>query len=654
MPNVFSIALGGGSVVKGQEDGTITVGPESVAQNLSKEARCFGGSVITTTCVSVASGKELGGNFQTHEKVSSIGKAIISATQKVVKAMLGDLVDQVRMSEEDLAVILVGGGTVIIPRDQNGNVQLPGCTNVIVPDDSDVANAVGSAIAQVSGRVDTMISKPQAEALAEALKIAKERAMIAGADPDTIRPLSKSCLPIPYMPGTNNRVQVTVVGDLKEDAQPKIRDLKDDDDDDDDDDDKDYVPEKEVRVNKVNPSEGASVANKGTTTIRRDEKKWSLPRILSEVDIENISIGCNFLGTGGGGDVYLAAVEAKSIINDSKQNIQVISVDDLKDEDMVVPVAYIGAPTVLIERLPTGTETVEAVRKLEALCGKKATAILPCEIGGFNGVAALTAAAKLGLPVVDADGMGRAFPKISCYLPFIREGNPLTPMVMMDHHGRAEICLKADKAEAIDEKFRNVLGKMGMAAGMALPPIAVSKVRSDCVLKSFTVAHKMGLIIRRARAENRDPIPALLGSKMPCKLLYEGKIVKVIRDTSNGFTIGRVEIAPLTNPGDKKISSAEISLYFINENMAVFKKGNQIPIATVPDLITVALTDTGEPVATERLSFGLRVSILAFPPHPHYRNSYALTKVGPQIAPIPELQNVTYKSLFDERDTLSE
>lgn len=136
-----------------------------------------------------------------------------------------------------------------------------------------------------------------------------------------------------------------------------------------------------------------------------------MPREINVDKIDWLAAGSAFLGTGGGGDPYLGSILCREAI--AKYGpVSLISVDELKDDDAVFVAAAMGAPTVLIEKLFSLDEQDCAVRALERHTGRHATAIISAEIGGCNSMIPVAYAAMRGLPIVDGDGMGRAFPAL--------------------------------------------------------------------------------------------------------------------------------------------------------------------------------------------------------------------------------------------------
>lgn len=206
MPDVFSIGLGGGSHVVETEQG-IKVGPTSVGYRIVSEALIFGGSTLTTSDVIVAAGKyELGDA----SKVAHLAPDFIARTQARIMDMLEDCVERSRLSPDPLPVIVVGGGSILV----DGPI---GGLEVIKPNHFAVANAVGAAIAQVSGEVDRVYALAEISrdaALTDAKERATEAAVAAGARRDSIEIVDVEDVPLAYLPGNATRVRVKAVGEL--------------------------------------------------------------------------------------------------------------------------------------------------------------------------------------------------------------------------------------------------------------------------------------------------------------------------------------------------------------------------------------------------------------------------------------------------------
>jgi N-methylhydantoinase A/oxoprolinase/acetone carboxylase beta subunit len=207
MPDVLSVGIGGGSLVRG--DGEVTVGPDSVGYRLTQEALVFGGRTLTATDVAVAAGRAVIGD---PARVASIDRDLARRALARIAADVADVVERMRTSSEPLPVVAVGGGSILLPD------ELPGLGVVHRPENFAVANAIGAAIAQVGGEVDRIyaIEPGRRDAVVdEARQEAVDRAVAAGAEPHSVTVVDFDEVPIPYLPGNATRIRCKAVGDLR-------------------------------------------------------------------------------------------------------------------------------------------------------------------------------------------------------------------------------------------------------------------------------------------------------------------------------------------------------------------------------------------------------------------------------------------------------
>ncbi|MDB6088799.1 MAG: Hydantoinase [Gammaproteobacteria bacterium] len=207
MPDLLSIGLGGGSLVT-TENGRVRVGPRSVGYRITSDALVFGGDQLTATDIAVAAGYADVGD---RERVAKLDRELVAAAVDEIHRLAEDALDRMKTSSAAVPVILVGGGSILINRD------LRGCDSVTVPGHAGVANAIGAAIAQVSGVVDRLFSyekQGRDAALAEAREEAVRNAIAAGAQPSSVGITEIEELPIQYLPGGAVRIRVKAVGDL--------------------------------------------------------------------------------------------------------------------------------------------------------------------------------------------------------------------------------------------------------------------------------------------------------------------------------------------------------------------------------------------------------------------------------------------------------
>ncbi len=208
MPDLVSLGLGGGSIVT-EHDGKITVGPKSVGYRLVEEALIFGGQTVTATDIAVAAGTAKIGD---PSKASSLHAEQVEKATERIKTMIEEAIDKVKVSAKELPVVVVGGGSILVPEN------LRGASEVIKPQHFEVANAIGASIAQVSGSIDGVydITAKGREAVIEEVKNeAKREAIRAGADATTVEVVELEEIPLAYLPSNAVRFKVKAVGSLK-------------------------------------------------------------------------------------------------------------------------------------------------------------------------------------------------------------------------------------------------------------------------------------------------------------------------------------------------------------------------------------------------------------------------------------------------------
>lgn len=334
--------------------------------------------------------------------------------------------------------------------------------------------------------------------------------------------------------------------------------------------------------------------------------------------LDDLAIGATMLGTGGGGDPYIGKLMAQQAI-ERHGPVQLISVNQLPDEGLVLPVAMMGAPTVLVEKIPNGHELEQVVRAVETRLGQRAIALTPIEAGGLNSTIPVVAAAELELPLLDADGMGRAFPEIPMVSMHLA-GISATPMAIADEKGNLGLL------ETIDNSWTERLSRtatiaMGGSAIIALYPMTVEQARAAVIEGSMTRAIAIGQALRTARSKGLDPLAELLRVSSG-HLLFRGKVIDVMRRTTGGFARGTATIDGL---GDDV--GARLQLEFQNEHLVALRDGR--PVASVPDLIMVLDAEAHMPVTTEGIAYGQRVEVVGMPCAALWRTQEGLELVGP-------------------------
>ena len=340
---------------------------------------------------------------------------------------------------------------------------------------------------------------------------------------------------------------------------------------------------------------------------------------VTEEDLAPIATGAGILGTGGGGNPYIGQLRARQAIRKSGP-VTVLSPGELPEDARVVCVGGIGAPTVGIEKV-RDLQSYHALRAIEEYTGEKATAIISNEIGGSNSLEPLIPAAMAGLPVVDADGMGRAFPEFQMKTFFVY-GVPCCPMAVADEKGNSVIIRETITPYWAERLARATTVQMGCVACYAVAPMSAEQVRNTAIPMTLTLAKDLGSAVAQARAEGTDPLEAILRT-CPGKVLFSGKVMDIDRRTTAGFARGT-----LTIDGLDSFSGERMVIDFQNENLIARRDGEIV--CTVPDLICAVASDIGEPVTTELMRYGLRVTILGFPAPALWTTPEGLAVAGPE------------------------
>ncbi|SFR70935.1 hypothetical protein SAMN05428970_1077 [Agromyces sp. CF514] len=344
-------------------------------------------------------------------------------------------------------------------------------------------------------------------------------------------------------------------------------------------------------------------------------------RFITEADVDEIALGAAVLGTGGGGDPHVGSLIAKRLIR-LHGPVRVIGVDDLGDDDYVVPIGGIGAPSVDIERIMAESELGLALAALERVTGRTPTAVMPIEIGGGNSMIPIAAAAVSGLPIVDADAMGRAFPEAQMVTFHLAGYGPGTT-VLVDHHGNEVVSRPVDGVWS-ERLARAVTIEMGGAATMVDYAYGGDVVRECAIPGTLEVARRIGRILlgRGANALRDDERVAALCAELDAVRLFDGKVVDLRRQFEGGFTKGAAELEG--TGGDR---GHAFRLDFQNEMLLARRDGELA--AVTPDLIAVLDQATGHPITTEALRYGARVTVIGMPCNEKWRTEVGLANAGP-------------------------
>ncbi|BCP54445.1 hypothetical protein K32_30620 [Kaistia sp. 32K] len=340
-------------------------------------------------------------------------------------------------------------------------------------------------------------------------------------------------------------------------------------------------------------------------------------------DLDDLALGAAVLGTGGGGDPYIGKLLARNAIEEHGP-VPLLQLEDLPDDLRVLTCGAMGAPTILIEKIPSGEELGLAFDTYEAHVGYKIEAVMPFEAGGVNSTTPVMIAAKRGLPLVDGDGMGRAFPQLEMET-FNVYGVPAAPVAIADEQGNCGI-ISTNSAAKAEWVARGLTIRMGGQAYIANYGMNGETARRVSVPGTVSLAIGIGRTLREARENHHDGMKALIDffattHYEEARIVGSGKVTDVARRMENGWSVGIATIEPFGGGEPMRIRIQ-------NENLVV-EQGSDV-LAIVPDLICLLDVDTAEPILTERLRYGQRVNVLAVRVPPIMRTPEALEVFGPR------------------------
>lgn len=346
-----------------------------------------------------------------------------------------------------------------------------------------------------------------------------------------------------------------------------------------------------------------------------------MSRKIGIEEVKQIAIGAALLGSGGGGNPYIGKMMAISAIKEHGL-VTLLSPTEVPADSFFVSASMIGAPAVAMEKFPNGHEFERAFEMYEKYSGKKVYGTFPVEAGGINSMMPIVAAAKMGIPVLDVDGMGRAFPELQMSTFFLA-GHPVTPMVLTDERGNTSLVNTVDSFWA--EKIgRNITVQMGASSTSASDGMTAEELNDSGVVNIMTFCQRIGQLIQHANdfSSTSDALNKLLEFTHGFRLL-SGKITDISHVTEGGFNYGTTTVQGLG-----KDSKNEGKISFQNEN--IIMKVNGHVVATAPDLIMMVDTDTLLPVTNEEARYGKRVHVIGLPANEKWRTSAGIKLVGPR------------------------
>ncbi|MCK8615321.1 DUF917 domain-containing protein [Gordonia sp. C13] len=338
---------------------------------------------------------------------------------------------------------------------------------------------------------------------------------------------------------------------------------------------------------------------------------------LDSHNLDAYAVGCGVLSTGGGGEADIGMAMVRLAI-ESFGAVEIIDVVDLGDDDLVMPCGLIGSPTLARERLWNGTEGDRLATIMNRLHDGDINVLMCYEIAGVNGLLPAMWAAHQRLPLLDADGMGRAFPEMQQQSMHLA-GVPACPLVLTDGNGN-DIVVLTGSARGAERMARDATASLGGTSAGALYVMTGSTARSAVISGSVSKAIAVGTVITSRSSHWCQA----LADTMDGRLLIEGTVSELEWGAGEKFARGH---AIVESPASGLSEARHVRLELQNEYLLAIEDGEVV--ASVPDIIAVIDLSTGVPVGTENLRCGQRIGIVVLPAPTIWATADGLAVVGP-------------------------
>lgn len=338
--------------------------------------------------------------------------------------------------------------------------------------------------------------------------------------------------------------------------------------------------------------------------------------IVDEQQLSALVLGAAVLGSGGGGNPRYDYLIARQAIR-KYGPVRLMQLAELTPADFVVPLCFMGAPLVCMEKIPSGIELKAILNKVESLYERKVTALVATEIGGGNAFVPYFIAGELGLPVLDADNIGRAFPELQMSASFLMADEVTLGVTMVADEQGNVVTIDTKDPRTVETIARAVTVAMGSVAAEMMHVMPTDVAQKVLVAGTVSQAIQIGECILSARRDQVDPIAALVNA-MVGRELMRGMITDIDHSVQGGFLRGKVVIH------GKQLGEVQ----YQNEYLLA-RVGGEV-VATTPDIIMLLEEESGEPLTTDMLAFGLRVAVVVLPAPVIWTSAKGLALVGPR------------------------
>jgi len=336
-------------------------------------------------------------------------------------------------------------------------------------------------------------------------------------------------------------------------------------------------------------------------------------------DLDALLIGLGILGTGGGGDPGWGR---KIIENDFARGRKhyFIEPENIADDAFICSGGIMGSVKTfegmsydeIVEMWENDFVLTKVIEEMEKITGKKLNYIIPFEAGGLNTPVIMTLAARLGIPVVNADGVGRAVPETQMS-SFIGHGISLYPMPLVDRYGNTLVVKRAKTSTYADEIGRVVVTKGGGYCGNSHYPMTGKQLKNSCIPGCITHSIEIGKTVLLARAKGNDPVEAFVNVSDGFKL-FRGEVEEMVGENKGGFYITRTRAI-----GTGPYRGSRLEMVIKNETMAVWV--DERVKVVLPDKACILYSDSGEGIMSVDIKPGVDMTVVGVPAHQRLRDA---------------------------------
>ena len=347
-------------------------------------------------------------------------------------------------------------------------------------------------------------------------------------------------------------------------------------------------------------------------------------RVIDKEAIQEITLGASILATGGGGDPEIGLLWAYNVVEEGKE-ILLVDPEEMPDEALATIAGCLGAALVLTEKPPNGQELFWCYEALRRYMGVPIQAVVPPEAGGVNTPVPMAVAGAVGVPVIDADGMGRAFPELQM-TSWVTHGVHASPTVSVDDRGNVTVIDTGEDDVLAENLARRAAMAYGGISWIAGYPMTGRQLKETAILRPITLAWELGRRVLEARRKHLDPIEEVISLTSGYRA-FQGKIVDINREfgaeKTKGFSLGRI-----TMEGIDGFKGHTATIDFQNEWLTLHVDGEVRCMP--PDLICILDPATGEPIRTDIVRYGYRGTVVLIPAHERMRTEKGIETFGPR------------------------